>query len=444
MLRAIGVALFIAVVGSAVGWLFYWNGQETTLHLADGHDLVFPMALHILGAIALGASVVLAGLSVRSLRQAFRRAGDKRRQRRHLAADQLRDEGTQRLWSGDVRGANKVLSQAVRRRPDDLQANLALARSHEEREEWPAALEILESIRASHQGSEIRLLSRIGRLSLRTGNSGAAIAAFQEAVQEQPDSPRLLAEFADALAREAKYTEAATAAGQCLAKEREPTRQAVVRALWLSLRYRAALDEPETAAALLSLRKLTKDAPEFLPPVLELARLLKEAGDRRGADRLYRAALKREVRGVVLERLIVLHTSHGEPEKALPALRAATRGNRLAAPRLALARGLLAAEDYDAMGSELEELSLTATIDTETHLSPERDLLAGELASARELDREAATLFRRAAEGTHRPFSYECRVCERPADGWADSCPCGVWGELEWRVGRSELAEQPK
>lgn len=444
MLRAIVIALLIAAVGSAVGWLFYWNGQETTIHLAKGHDLVFPMAIHILGAIALGASAVLAGLSLRSLGQAFRRVGDKRRHRRQAAADQLRNEGTQRLWSGDIRGAAKVLGQAVRRSPDDLDAALALARSHEEREEWPAALEILESIRASHQGSEIRLLSRIGRLALRTGNTGAATAAFREAVQEQPDSPRLLAEFAHALASEGKYAEAANTAGKCLAQEREPVRQAATRALWLSLRYRAALNEPDAAVALNSLRKMVKDAPEFLPPILELARLLKEAGDRKGADRLYRASLKREVRGVLLERLIVLHTSNGEPEKALPPLRALVRGNLHAAPRLALARSLLASEDYEAMGIELEELSLTATIDTETHLSPERDLLAAELASARELDREAATLFRRAAEGTHHPFSFECRSCQRPAEVWSDSCACGVWGELEWRVGTAELAVPAK
>ena len=441
MLRAIGIALLIALVGSAVGWLFYWNGQETTLHLADGHHLVFPMALHILGAIALGASAVLAGLSLRSAGQALRRVGTKRRDRRHQEADQLRDEGTQRLWSGDIRGAAKVLGQAVRRRPDDLQAALALARSHEEREEWAAALEILEGIRATHQGSEIRLLSRIGRLALRTGNSGAAIAAFREAVQEQPESPRLLAEFSNALATEGKYAEAATVAGKCLAQEREPSRQAAARALWLSLRYRAALKEPDAASALTQLRRMVKDAPEFLPPLLELARLLKEAGDRKGADRLYRGSLKKEVRGVLLERLLALHTANGEPEKALAPLRALLRGNRLAAPRLALARGLLAAEDYEAMSTELQELSLTATIDTETCLSPERDLLAAELASARELDREAATLFRRAAEGTHHPFSYECRACKRPAESWSDSCACGVWGELEWRVGTTELAE---
>jgi len=441
MLRAIGIALLIALVGSAVGWLFYWNGQETTLHLADGHHLVFTMALHILDAIALGASAVLAGLSLRSAGQALRRVGTKRRDRRHQEADQLRDEGTQRLWSGDIRGAAKVLGQAVRRRPDDLQAALALARSHEEREEWAAALEILEGIRATHQGSEIRLLSRIGRLALRTGNSGAAIAAFREAVQEQPESPRLLAEFSNALATEGKYAEAATVAGKCLAQEREPSRQAATRALWLSLRYRAALKEPDAASALTQLRRMVKDAPEFLPPLLELARLLKEAGDRKGADRLYRGSLKKEVRGVLLERLLALHTANGEPEKALAPLRALLRGNRLAAPRLALARGLLAAEDYEAMSTELQELSLTATIDTETCLSPERDLLAAELASARELDREAATLFRRAAEGTHHPFSYECRACKRPAESWSDSCACGVWGELEWRVGTTELAE---
>ena len=444
MLRAIGIAILIAIVGGVVGWIFYWNGHEAKLHLADGHHVVFPMAIHILGATALGAVAVLTGLSLRSLMQAVRRTGDKRRRRRQLAVDQLRDQGTQRLWSGDVQGATKVLEQAVRRRPDDLEAALALARSLEEREDWSAALEILEGLRASRQGSEVRLLSRIGRLALRTGNSGLATAAFREAVQEQPDSPRLLAEFADALAREGKYAEAAHAAEKCLAKERTPGRQASARRLWLSLRYQAAANEPDANQALDSLRKINKDAPEFLPPLLELARLLKEAGDRKGADRLYRSGLKKEIRGVLLERLLALHTSNGEPEKAVSTLRTLVRGNRLAAPRLALARGLLAAEEYDAMAEELEELSLTATINTEALLAPERDLLAAELAAARGLDRESATLFRRAAEGTHLPFSFACRSCDRSSEVWIDRCPCGAWGELEWRVGKAELPAPQK
>ena len=75
MLRAIGIAILVALVGSVVGWIFYWNGHEAPLHLADGHQIVLPMAIHILGALALGAAAVLAGLSIRSLLQALRRAG---------------------------------------------------------------------------------------------------------------------------------------------------------------------------------------------------------------------------------------------------------------------------------------------------------------------------------------------------------------------------------
>ena len=440
MLRALAIAFLIGLASVVVGWLFYWNDHEATLHLADNYSITFPMALHVLAALALGGAIVLGLFLMRSALFALARTGRRRRARRLAAADALLSEGSHQLWSGDVAGAHKSLGRALRRRPDDLESALALARAHEEREEWQAALDVLEQTRASHQGSDPRLLSRIGRVALASGNAGAAIGAFREAVQVQPDSPRLLAELATALAAEGHLAEAADAAGRRVAQEKEPDRKAAARHEWLTLRYRAALNEADARVAQDLLQKLTREEPTFLPPILELARLRREGGDVKGADKLYRDALRREVRGVVLERLAALHASVGRAEKALTPLRQAARSSQLAAARLTLARQLIAADKLEDAAAELESIARATATEGSADTAPERDLVAGELAVATDSEREAVSLFRRAAVGSHLPFSYACRNCGRTAEAWSDQCACGVWGEFEWRIGAVQLA----
>lgn len=441
MFRAARIALLIAAVCGLVAWLFYWNSHEVTLHLADGQTLVFPMAVHILLALGLGSSLVLLAFLARGALGAFGRIGRRRRERNQRAADRLREQGTRQLWSGDLHAARKSLTRAYRQRPADLEAALALARAHEEREEWQDALDVLEGMRAAYQGSEPRLLSRIGRLALARGNPGAAIDAFREAVQADPESPRLLAELAVALAAEGQFHEAAETAGRWLAQEKEESRRDYARREWFSLRYRAALAESDAKTARDALQKLVREAPAFLPPILELARLLLQDSDAKGAGRLYQAALRRGSRGVLLERIMALHASLGHPDKALPLLRQAAKGNPLAAPRLALARTLVASEQLAEATTLLEELRQTSAEASGFDAAPERDLIAGELAAASDNEREAATFFRRAAYGNHRPFSYTCRSCARLSDTWNDACACGALGELEWRAGETKLAD---
>lgn len=440
MLRALAIALLIGLASALVGWLFYWNDHQATLHLADGYTLSFPMAVHVLAALALGGGFVLLLFLLRSAVSALARTGRRRRERRQAAADALLSDGSHKLWSGDVTGARKSLGRAVRRRPDDLESTLALARSHEEREEWHAALDLLEQARASHQGSDPRLLSRIGRIALASGNAGAAIGAFREAVQAEPESPRLLAELAGALAAEGHLADAAEAAGRQLAHEKEPARKDAARRTWLALRYRAALDLADAGAAQNALQKLIREEPTFLPPVLELARLRREGGDVKGADKLYRDSLRREVRGAILERLAALHASVGRAEAALPALRQAVKSSGLAAARLALARQLITADKLEEAAGELESIARSTSVEGSTDTAPERDLVAGELAVATDSEREAVSLFRRAASGDHLPFSWACRSCGRPSDAWSDHCACDAWGELEWRIGSVRLA----
>jgi predicted Zn-dependent protease len=299
---------------------------------------------------------------------------------------------------------------------------------------------VLESARAE-TGSDPRVLHALAQLALKRGNAGAAIDSLHEAVQQHPESPRLLAELSEALAAEGRFAEAADAASRCLMAEREPLRREEARQRAIAMRYRRAETLDDGVAAEQALRKLLGEAPDFVPAIVLLATRARAGNDLRAAERVLRDAIRRSPRGILLERFFALHASAGQPERALPVLRDACSGNDRAAPRLMLARALVAAGKYPAAEAELTEL----VKDTPAYradgidIAPERDLVAGELALARGHDREAAMLLGRAAAGSHRPFVHACAHCEREVAEWRAACACGAYGTLDWLVAQPPL-----
>lgn len=421
-----------------MGYLFYHNGHTVPLVVHKDLSLELPMAVHVLAALALGAGIVLTGGLLRSLGSGLERWREHRHMRRRKALERLRQEGKNRLWSGEFESAGRSLEKVVRREPTDLDAVLDLARAHEERGEFARALEVLQDGRARF-GPNPHLLSVLGRIALASGNAGAAIEALREAIRARPGSPYLLSELSSSLAAEGRFAEAAEIARRRLAAEKELDRREQARESYITLSYRAATAMSSSREREEALRRLLVEAPDFLPPRILLASQARSRGDLRAAEKLYREGLRRRAHGVLLERLVSLHTSAGDAQRALSPLRDACSGNRLAAPRLLLARTLIAAEKLDAAESELADLARVPTRRDGGGIDPERDLVAGELALARGNDREAARLFARAATGHHPPFAFQCARCGRLCRDWQDHCRCGAFGSSDWLIAGEEV-----
>ncbi len=434
------MAVLVALVGGVVGYLFYHNAHTVSLLLGPQSSFELPVAALVLGALAIGAGLVLLGGLLRSSVTGVSSWRQQRRERRHGALLRVREQGRRYLWSGDFESATRALARYVARHPKDLDAVLELAHTYEARGELETARRVLELARGE-VGSDPRLLHELGRLARKRGNAGAAIDWLQEAVQQHPDSPRLLAELAEALAAEGRFAEASDVAHRCLAAEREPSRREEARNRAIAMRYRAAQALEDPAASEQALRRLVTDAPDFVPAIVALAARARATNDLRTAERVLRDAIRRAPRGVLLERFFALHANAGQPERALPVLRDACSGNSLAAPRLMLARALVAAGKHPAAESELSALvkDTPAYRAEGVDIGPERDLVAGELALARGHDREAATLLGRAATGSHRPFVHACVRCEREYPEWRDQCACGAYGTIDWLTALAPL-----
>ncbi|MBY0280008.1 tetratricopeptide repeat protein, partial [Candidatus Binatia bacterium] len=182
------------------------------------------MAALVLGALGLGAALILLGGALRSSVSNVSGWKQRRRERKRQALLRVREQGHRWLWSGDLDAATRTLARYVEQHPQDVDAVLALANTYEERGELETARRLLESARGA-VGSEARILHQLGRLALKRGNAGAAIDWLREAVQQHPESPRLLGELAAALAAEGRFAEAVPIAQRQVAAERQPDRR---------------------------------------------------------------------------------------------------------------------------------------------------------------------------------------------------------------------------
>jgi len=435
MLRRLGMALLVALSGAAVAFLYYHNGHSVPLHLGADQHFELPLAIHLLGAFALGAGLILLGGVLRAGASGLRDMRERSVVRQADQTERWRDDGRKLLWSGELDGASRLLSRAAERRPDDCETALALAELHRARGETETARRALAAARA-RIGPEPRLLSETAKLALERGSAGAASDALREATVVAPASPRLLSELAGALAAEGRLDDAVDAATRRLAAEREPVRREQARRELVSLRYRAAAALGETPSAADAMRRVLAEDPDCFAASVGLAAAAVSGKDSRTAEKALREGIRRSPRGVLLERWRALFTGDGQPQRALPVLREACTGNQLAAPRLALARALVAAGKPDEAEAVLAEIEGAATrlaaegIDA----GPERDFVAAEIALARGREGTAARLFEQAASGSHRPFGYACTRCGRGSGTWTDHCPCGAVGSYDWLV----------
>lgn len=433
MLQRLGLALLVALSGAAVAWLYFHNGHTVPLHLGTDQHVELPLALHLLGAFALGSAIVLLGGALRAGAMGLRDLRERRVERQHDQADRWRDDGRKLLWSEEYDGAARLLSKAAERHPDDCETALALADLHRARGEAETARRALAAARA-RIGPEPRLLSASADLALERGNAGVAADALREATTVAPASPRLLREFAAALAAEGRLDDAVDAATRRLAAERDPARREEARTDLVALRYRAAAALGDTPAGADAMRRVLAEDPDCVPAAVGLAAAAIAAKDPRTAERALRDAIRRRPSGVLLERWRDLFAGDGRTPRALAVLREACSGNHLAAPRLALARALVAAGKPDEAESVLVEIEghAAALAAEGIDASPERDFVAAEIALARGREATAARLFEQAASGSHRPFGYACGRCGRASGTWADHCACGAVGTLEW------------
>ena len=168
------------------------------------------------------------------------------------------------------------------------------------------------------------------------------------------------------------------------------------------------------------------DAPEFLPVIIDRARMITDAGDWRRAYKTLEKALRRRPRGAVLDAI----ESTVPPEEAV---RVTRLYSKLVASHAESAVLRLRAARYLIEHGRVEEAADVLNAMSENGDGPKAQALWGEIHNSRDDTALAHASYQQAlAADQHWAPPYVCEVCATTADAWQARChACGAWGMLE-------------
>jgi lipopolysaccharide biosynthesis regulator YciM len=190
----------------------------------------------------------------------------------------------------------------------------------------------------------------------------------------------------------------------------------------------ATLQEGKAKAAIVILRRLVREAPEFVPAWLRLGEAHAEAGGEDEAVETWNRGFEATWSPVLLSALEDFHLERERPLEAIAALkRCAARSSRDLLPRFYLGKLYFRLEMLDEAWNVLSELRNRASY------APSLHYLIGSIAERRGEHATATEAFRRAlGESRLLDVGFRCQECAVASDGWRDRCPeCGAWNSVE-------------
>ena len=223
----------------------------------------------------------------------------------------------------------------------------------------------------------------------------------------------------DAQARVEKYSD-----------ENDP-RDAADRSVGLGIRHEMAAEQlraGRTLEAMASLRKVLKDAPQFIPAHVLLGDALRQEGKDAEAIEAWENAFESTNNPVFLTAIEDHFLQRVQPLAAIEALkRCAARARRDTLARFFLGKLYFRLEMLDDAMYALSALKGRASY------APTLHFLLGRIHERRRNFAEATAEYRRVIRETDLvQLDYLCRACRRTTTEWNDRCPsCGEWNTIE-------------
>jgi len=416
--RILAFLLFVGLI-AAVSFLVYFNAQETQFWLTPRHQFRLPLGVLMLGAAVAGSVVMFLLALMREGRHALR---EWRVHRELRAAERTAEYHTQArslVLSGDYKRARLLLAKATQKRDPDVSDIVDYAETFLLEGDAGQARRVLEEGQKQY-GNEPLLQHALARACRAAGDTPAAVSTLERAARACPSSLAILSMLRDSLFETASWSRA------CEIQERivalKPGDNAERNRL-AGARLEAARRAPgELRGA--ALRALTGEHPDFAPALLERARFLEAAGERRRAVRLLEKAAKRRPRSVLLEELerMVPEERRYKLAKLYGKLVTGDPGNSNL--RLHAARYLLHNRLFDEAEQLLRGLSSNG-VGSSAHA------LWAEIHEARSDTARAQQEYRHALSG-HNPVALACSACGAASTAWRERCDrCGAWDTID-------------
>jgi len=413
--RILAFLLFIGLIG-AVSFLVYFNAQESQFWLTPRHQFRLPLGVLMLGAAVAGAVVMFLLALMREGRHALR---EWRVHRELRAAERTAEYHTQArslILAGDFKRARLLLAKATQKREPDVSDIVDYAETFLLEGDTGQARRVLEDGQREF-GNEPLLLHGLARACRAGGDTPAAVSTLERAARICPASLPVLLMLRDMLFETGAWSRA------CEVQERvcelKPTDQ-IERNRLAGARLEAARRSPGDVRGS-ALRTLTGEHPDFVPALLERARFLESAGERRRAVRLLEKAAKGRPRLILLDELERIVPEERRVKLAKLYVKLVDGDPANAGLRLRAARYLIANRRYDEAEQLLRGLSASNGDLAAAHA------LWAEIHDAR-ADTERAQQEYRQAVALRPARVLACAACGAASPVWRERCDrCGAW-----------------
>ncbi len=198
----------------------------------------------------------------------------------------------------------------------------------------------------------------------------------------------------------------------------------------VGIRYEMAADqlkEGKTREAVAGLRRMIKEAPNFVPAHVKLGEALRQEGNDGEAVKAWDQGFESTGSPVFLTLLEDHYLQREQPLAAIESLkRCVARAAKDTLARFYLGKLYFRLEMLD------DALAVLSALEGRVSYAPALHYLLGRIHERRKNFREAASQYRKAAQGEPTQPEYRCRACGEPEMEWAHRCAsCGEWNTAE-------------
>lgn len=418
MKRALAIIVGVAAV-CVVAYLSWLNPGAVEFHFSPTRSIQAPLSTLMIFASVVGVVVVLLVVMIQAGRRAVVSWRHERQQRRVERVNVWEERGEQLVWEGDTQQGRTLLQRARRKRPESPRALLALAASYRDTGELQRARLLLTEAEREHRTNPDVLLM-LAELHQAAGDAPAAVEVLERLRALQPRAPRVLRALRDRYVHAKRWADAATLQEALLAELRDPNQTGPEREYLTALRLQAGLSLADPHARVQALEALADRRSVSVPVSIRLGDALLADGREDEASAVWERGLRGAPRTVFVERLASIATEPRHRDR-LRALLQKLRPDQVRADnvRLLTAELYLADGNVDAAASELEGIREQANTPSLLHA------LWGDVHRRRGQLEQAVSAYAHAHDARH---VYECTACQRASNQWTGFCPtCRRW-----------------
>ena len=350
-----------------------------------------------------------------------------------LGEDQL-TRGLVAIASGKATEAGRLAVAARKNIGNGITAQWLQAQAAQLAGDRRAAQEIFRALAAQEDSAVLGYRGLITDAK-RAGKWDEVDVLLNELHSKKPATPWLSLMRMESAARRCRWAEAETALSQAVAArllDSDSGRR--TRAALRLAGSRSAVVSGDQDAALQAAEQAVKQAPEWIPALINLAEVLTSAGHNRAAMRVIERAWKTHPHPQLAQ--ILRRLSTGPIDAFRQTERLCHGSETTTESRLALAEAALAA---DVWGEARR--NLIACVNDRSATQGVYKMLAQLERRERGDERAAAAWLTKAAEAVPDPV-WLCRVCGGAHEDWHPVCsPCGSFDSMDWQsAGKSRGA----